>query len=446
VDALDEDRRDDREARMDALDEDRRDDRGARMDALDEDRRDDRGSRVEAIDEDRRDGRAGNRNAAFEEGDRVMCSMKATAGSHGMVAMVAMVVMVVAAFKPAVADAQPRTPPAPMLADLALPAGDDARDATAIGPRGEVYDPDGKGAWVRDRAITVSGDVVTTGRANGVVALANGAVYRLAENGWSAMRLVQKGKAVMSGGARSVAAVGRQLFALDKLAGGEVAKLAMAPQPVQMIGAGTKALTIQTERGLLRSEGPGAAWKAIARAPRRVDRLIDDRWALTDRGPIDLKTGNVTPWPTGFRLGAVTPGAKGTLVIVGTSQRGAIEVVVIDGVKVRRETVEVTAPASMKPDVANGTKSDTPNGPTPVGAEKPATANGAPGAPLTRSAVALDAPLAHPVGVVTDTTGRVVVAFRDGRIAIRERGVWSLTAVVEALPVARPGAPPARSL
>lgn len=295
------------------------------------------------------------------------------------------------------AHAQPR-PAAPVLTDLVVPASDDARKAIAIGPSGEVYEPDGKGAGVRDRAVTVADPVAVVGRANGVVALAGGAVYRLSENGWSALRLVQKGKAVMSGGARSVAAVGRQLFALDKLVGGEVAKLAMAPSAVLQIGAGAKSLTIVTDRGLLRAESAGAPWKPIARAPQR---LIDDRWALTDRGPADLKTGTITPWPPGFRLGAVTPGPKGTLVLVG-SQRGAIEVVVIDGVKVTRETIEVPADAAL-------------------------------------------GPLANPVGVVTDTTGRVVVAFRDGRLAIRSRGAWSVTAIADALPAARPGAPPALS-
>lgn len=372
---------------------------------------------------------------------------------------------------PARAFANPRDVPAPVLADLAMPAGDDARKAIAIGPRGEVYEPDGKGAWVRDRAITVADAVAIVGRANGVVALAGGAVYRLADNGWSAMRLVQKGKAVMSGGARSVAAVGRQLFALDKLVGGEVAKLAMAPQPVQMIGAGAKALTIQTERGLLRAEGPGAAWKTIARAPRRVERLLDDRWALTDRGPVDLKTGNVTPWPAGFRVGAVTPGATGTLVIVGTAQRGAIEVVVIDGVKVNRETIDATTNANVDATAKPGARHDAANTANTPGDAKPDTA-AKPGAANTRpddantkpddaktddantkpgnakpeaASSPLGRPLAHPVGVVTDTSGRVVVAFRDGRMAIRDRGVWSVTTVSEALPAARPGAPPARS-
>ncbi len=332
-------------------------------------------------------------------------------------------IVVISAVAQAQAQARPFAPPA-LLTDLAMPTGDDARKAIAIGPSGEVYEPDGKGAWVRERAVRTADTVAVVGRANGVVALAGGAVYRLANNGWSALRLVQKGKAVMSGGARSIAAVGRQLFALDKVAGGEVAKLAMAPSAVQLIGAGTTALTIQTERGLFRAERPSAPWKPIARAPRRVDRLIDDRWALTDRGAVDLKTGTTTPWPPGFRLGAVTPGPKGTLMLVGT-QRGAIEVVVIAGVKVTRETIEVPAPSATTAPSATAAQSTKSSDPT--------------AGPDARG------PLAHPVGVVTDTSGRVVVAFRDGRLAIRERGAWSLTAVVESLPAPKPGAPPATS-
>ena len=351
---------------------------------------------------------------------------------------------------PSSARARPQggAPPAPpLLTDLVVPPGDDARRAIAIGPRGEVYAPDGKRAWVRERAVTVAGTVSVVGRANGVVALANGAVYRLADNGWSALRLVQKGTAVMSSGARAVAAVGRQLFALDRLVGGEVAKLAMAPTPVQLIGAGARALTIQTERGLFRADAPGAAWKPIARAPRRVDRLIDDRWALTDRGPVDLKTGTVTAWPAGFRVGAVTPGAKGTLVVVGTAQRGAIEVVVIDGVKVTRDTITGAAtPDSAKaaPTTAHTAAKAAPTTATNTAPPAPEARTSDRGAPAARTD-APDGPLVHPVGVVADTSGRVVVAFRDGRLAVRDRGTWSLTAVIEALPAPRPGAAPARS-
>ena len=98
---------------------------------------------------------------------------------------------------------------------LAPPPGDDARKAVVLGKGGEVFAPDASGDYVRTRAFATADAPVIAGRAGGdVVALGDGVVYRLAGNGWSAIRLVQKGKAVMSGGPRSVAAVGRQLFAL----------------------------------------------------------------------------------------------------------------------------------------------------------------------------------------------------------------------------------------
>lgn len=338
---------------------------------------------------------------------------------------------------PSITNAQPND--APTLTDLAMPAGDDAREAIAIGPNGEAYEPDGKGAWVRTRAVTLAGAVDVVGRANGVVVLANGAVFRLAPNGWSALRLVQKGKAVMSGGARSVAAVGRQLFALDRVVGGEVAKLVTAPAPVQMLGTGTRALTIQTERGLFRSEGPGSGWKQVARAPRSVSRLIDDRWALVERGAVDLKTGTVTTWPAGFVAGAATPGPKSSLVVVG-ALGGAIEVATITGGNVTRETIEIALvpePTNAKPAAPTDAKSAAPAD------AKSATPTDAKPAPADLPTQHPAHPLTYPVGVAVDSSGRVVVAFRDGRIAKRERGVWSLTTVVDALPAPRPGSPPA---
>src|SRR5688572_16387552 len=86
----------------------------------------------------------------------------------------------------------------PTLVALAPPPGDDARKALAIGPSGEVYEPDGKGAWVRRQRITTADRLTTVGRAGGggpVVASGDGVVYRLAANGWTALRLAQKGKA-----------------------------------------------------------------------------------------------------------------------------------------------------------------------------------------------------------------------------------------------------------
>jgi hypothetical protein len=282
-------------------------------------------------------------------------------------------------------------PRAPTL--IALAPADDARKAIALGPGGEVYAPDGKGEWIRSQAITTADPLAMAGRAGGaVVALGDGVVYRLAANGWSAIRLVQKGKAVMSGGGRAVAAVGRQVFALDKTVGGEPAKLALAPDPVLAIGSGAKGVVVVTARGLLRLDG--AAFKRIDR-PRRVDRLISDRWALTDRGAVDLRGGAVTTWPAGLSVDIAAPAPDDGIVAVGVTRAG-LELVTIAKAKVVRDPIAGTAGA-------------------------------------------------RPAGVVLDKGGRATVALTDGRLVHRDRGTWSTSTIREALPAERPGAAPATS-
>jgi hypothetical protein len=362
------------------------------------------------------------------------------------------------------------------LTDLIMGDKDDARGAIAIGPTGEVYEA-AKGAWTRTHAITTSDKVDRVGRAGGVVVLADGAVYKLADNGWSALRLTQKGKAVMSSGARSVGAVGRQLFALDRSSNGEPQKLGQAPSNVLAIGASEKSIVIATDKGLFRSSNAATtgiattgAFKPIARAPKRVDRLLDDRFALTDRGVADLESGAVTAWPTGFRVSAATvvvvsraslalegtasvnasapipddtdaaptsaagkgakgkaaKGAKGKkvparapksrptktgsgalVIAVGTS-RGAPTLVVVDGATVQTETIDVDAPSASSP---KSTKKS---------------------APL-------------PVGVVADRAGRISVAFANGVIVVREKAAWTTSMIDESLPSPKPGSPPAQS-
>ena len=281
--------------------------------------------------------------------------------------------------------------PGPALAALA-PA-EDARKAVALGPSGEVYAPDPSGAWIRSQAISTADPLALAGRAGGsIVAIGDGVVYRLADNGWTAIRLVQKGKAVMSTGDRAVAAVGRQLFALDKTAGGEPAKLALAPAPVLAIGSGPRGVVIATERGLLRLEG--TSFKRLERAPRRVVRLISDRWALIDRGAVNLQTGTTTSWPTGLTVEIAAADGE-ALVAIGATRAG-LELVTVAASKVIRDPIANTAGAK-------------------------------------------------PVGVVLDKTGRATVAFADGRLARRDRGTWTLITVREALPAPRPGPAPATS-
>ena len=286
---------------------------------------------------------------------------------------------------------------APAFADPALAAlapADDARKAVAIGPSGEVYAPDPSGDWVRTHAFGTAETLELAGKAGGaVVALGDGVVYHLADNGWSAIRLVQKGKAVMSGGGHAVAAVGRQLFALDRTVGGEPAKLALAPAPVLGIGSGAKIVVLLTERGVLRFDGKG--FKPLARSPRRITQLVSDRWALVDGGVTDLRGTTTLSWPAGLTVVVATTGPDDGLVAVGTTRAG-LELLTLAAGKLVRDPIAGTAGA-------------------------------------------------RPVGAVLDKAGRATVALRDGRIARRERGAWTLSTVRDALPAARPGTPPARS-
>lgn len=291
------------------------------------------------------------------------------------------------------AEPGPPGPPRFELAALAPPPGDDARQAVALGPLGQVFEPDGSGGWVRDQAITIADPISLVGRAGGeVVALGDGVVYRLAPNGWTSIRLMQRGKAVISGGPRAVAALGRQLYAIDRAAGGGPMKLTLAPSPVLAIGSG-KSIVIALGRGLYRVEG--AKLTALERVPRQIDRLVSDRWALVERAALDLASGRSTPWPDGVTIVTAASGPKDSLVAVGESH-AALELITVVGTKLVRDPL----PAA-----------------------------------ITGSAV----------GVALDSSGRAVIALRDGRICVREQGAWTVVAVREALPAPHPGTPPATS-
>jgi hypothetical protein len=290
--------------------------------------------------------------------------------------------------------------PAPVLVALApAPSDDDARRAVALGPAGEVYEPDGKGAWVRTKPIATADALQGAGRAGAaVVALADGVVYKLSENGWSALRLVQRGKAILGDGTHAVAAVGKQLFAIDRPVNGEPQKLGVAPADVLALGAGAKAVIVATPRGLVRIEGTKTT--TLAWAPRTVQRLVGDAWAIVDRGALDLRTNKLVAWPAGVGVGAASPVAlagDGALVAVATVRGNPLELVIVRGGKLERDPIAITPPAIA------------------------------------------------PVGVAVDRANRAVVALRDGRVAVRERGAWTAVTVSEQLPAAKPGAGPAPS-
>jgi len=281
------------------------------------------------------------------------------------------------------------TGPAVQLAALA-PA-DDARRAIAIGRHGEIYEPDGQGGWVHRLPCSLVEPVTAVGRAGGqVLVQGDGAIYRLAGNGWSAIRLVPHSKTILGRGARTLAAVGDQLFALDGPAGRAPIRLAQAPTDILAIGAGPGAIVIATEAGVLRRIG--ATWIPLSIGPGRP-RLASERWAIDDHGAIEMTTGQRTAWPPGLAIDITGAAPGGALVAVGPGPAG-LELVTLGGGRIARDPLGVS-----------GT----------------------------------------PVGVVVDRAGRAVVALADGRLAVRARPIWSIVTVTEAPAPDRPGAAPARS-
>lgn len=269
------------------------------------------------------------------------------------------------------------------------PAASDARKAVAIGPAGEVYEPDGNGAWVRTQAGGTAVELVGANAVGGtVIAQAKSAPpFKLTRGGWSAIYLKPRAKAVIGSGTRVLAAVGKSVFALDR---GQPVKLADAPTNVRAVAGSSSGALIDTTKGLHKLVG--SVWKPIKKAPTNVRGLVNDRWVIVDNGAFDVKTMKTIAWPAGVHVAEATmAGTK--LVAVGTHGK-QVELVTVNGKKVEQETVPLD----------------------------------------TKSPI---------VGLVADREGRVVVATRDGTIAMRVGGTWTTSDVRVELGEPRPGPAPA---
>jgi hypothetical protein len=275
----------------------------------------------------------------------------------------------------------------PVLAALA-PASD-ARKAIAIGPAGEVYEPDGKGEWVRRKAGGTAEELVTAVATGGTaIAVAkDGTPFKLKDSGWSAIRLGPKARPIVGAGSRVLAAVGKSVFALDR---GTPVQLADAPLPVVSLAASAAGAVITTTKGLHRLEGGG--WKPVKKAPKSVKSLASDRWAIVDKGALDLKTMKTVAWPSGARI-AETTTVGDSLVAVGARGK-QLELYTVTRGKLAREDIPLDRGDSV-------------------------------------------------IGVAADREGRVVVAAKDGSIAVRVKGAWTTTAVRVELGPPKPGPAPA---
>ena len=272
------------------------------------------------------------------------------------------------------------------LAALVIAPGD-ARASIAVGPAGQVYEPDGHGAWLRKHGGGIGPLVVSGARGGDVIAGTTAGAFRLGPGGWSVIYLGQHAKPIVASGARAVAAVGRDLFVLDHAP----SHVADAPAPITAVGASAAGIVVATERGVLRLDGK--AFVAVPRAPIAVTGFAGDRYALVADGVVDLRTGATTSWPSGLTIAVARQAADGSLVAAATTSTG-VELVHLHGTTLDRDKLDVT-----------GT----------------------------------------PVGIAVDRDGRAVIALADGRICTRDHAAWTVATVKDDLPPPRPGSPPARA-
>ena len=285
----------------------------------------------------------------------------------------------------------------PRVELVALVPAADARESVALGPHGELYEPDGHGAWLRRQASTIAGDVIAAARgtpagtAEPIAATRGGPPFRLDGDAWTLVYLGHHADAVLGAGPRACAAVGRAVFALDAAM---PAHLADAPAPVAALAAGSAGLVIETELGLARLAG--TRWKPLARAPHHVDALLSDRYALVARGVIELPGGRLVAWPAGVHVAAAA--AIGDRVIAAATRGTALELVTLRAGKLAEQPV-----------------------------------------PL-----AVTSPI---VAITGDAAGSVVIATRGGQLLVRDHATsgWTPAVARDELPAARPGPPPARS-
>jgi hypothetical protein len=277
----------------------------------------------------------------------------------------------------------------PTLAALA-PA-DDARRAIALGPEGQVYEPDGNGAWVRTHGGGIAREIVAASMVGDtvVVGAAGSPPFKLAGRSWSALHFGRKVRAILGAGSRALAAVGRSVLTRDKL---EPANLADAPAAIRALAASGGNVVIATDSGLMKLAG--SVFRPVPRCPKNVRELISDRWALVDRGVFDVKTRRTIALPADVQIVQAT--AVGNDLVGVSRLEAAVELVTIKGGKLARESVPVTDPAPI-------------------------------------------------VGIVADKQARVAIAMSDGRIALRDGGTWTIHEVREQLPAPKPGPGPATS-
>lgn len=270
----------------------------------------------------------------------------------------------------------------------------DVTKAVLVGPSGQVYEPD-QGDWVRRRGGGVAADVSGAAIAGGELVVAGRAMpmYRRTGDTWYALRLGEDGLTRFGTGPTPALVIRRQVFVHTK--GRTWTRLGTLPGKVATaLWASGKNVWIADGGGVYRLKG-----KAFVRAGDPVDALAGGTpWGLTPAGLRHLTSGRTVP--------AELDGAPVTILAAGGAP-GSAELFVV-------------AEAAGKPVLARASKTG-----------------------LTRVD---DVPVAGAIaGVAVDKAGAVLVAFRDGQVAVRAGGTWATGQVTDQLPADRGGPGPSLS-
>jgi hypothetical protein len=277
---------------------------------------------------------------------------------------------------------------ATMVAD-----GKDVGRTVLIGPSAQIYEPDGEGAWTRHHEGGVAGDVTGAARVDGELVVAGHAtpLYKAHGGTWFTLRLGEDGRTVMSQGPTAAVAIGKAVLVRSKVKGKSVWSRVgtLAGKPSALWADGT-AVWASTDSALYRLRGGGFTKSgAAARA-----LTGGTPWAITDKGLVDLDAGRTCP--------AELDGAAVTIAGAGGAPGADALTVVAD---------------------------------TGAGLVLARTAKN--GKSLERiDAVPATGAIA---GVAVDGHDDVLIAFADGRFALRRGGSWTQGQVSDDLPKAKTG-------
>lgn len=292
--------------------------------------------------------------------------------------------------EPAIAQDATLTNPAKVVA---LVAGDDVLHATLVGPSGQIYEPDGKGAWARHAAGGVAADVSGAARADGelIVTGHSSPMYRDHEGVWFTVEVGADGHTVMGTGPAFAVAVGKDVFTRGKKGW---TRAATVPGKITAVWSDGKQTWAATDAALYRIRNKDAA--KAGDAPRAL--AGGTAWGIGDK--------TLTPLGGGKAVPATLDGTAVTVVAAGGAPGDASLTVVADngGHLVLAHTHKG---ALEKIDDVPGTG--------PVAA------------------------------LAVDPAGTALVAFADGTIAVHAAGAWTTAQVTDALPAAKPGPGPSRA-